>query len=108
MIQIAGTNGKTSTARMIDALLRSFGLRTGLFTSPHLVDPTERIHLSGEPITHQRFVTTWQDIEPYVQLVDAQSAAAGDIPMSTFELLTALAYAAFADAPIDVAVIEVG
>ena len=108
VIQIAGTNGKTSTARMIDALLRSFGLRTGLFTSPHLVDPTERIHLSGEPITHQRFVATWQDIEPYVQMVDDRSASGGDIPMSTFELLTALAYAAFADAPIDVAVIEVG
>ena len=108
VIQVAGTNGKTSTARMIDALLRAFGLRTGLYTSPHLVTPTERIHISGEPITAQRFVETWQDIAPYVQMVDDQSAAAGDIPMSTFELLTALAYAAFADAPIDVAVIEVG
>ena len=111
VIQVAGTNGKTSTARMIDALLRAFGLRTGLYTSPHLVDPTERIQLSGEPITHQRFVATWQDIEPYVLMVDARygsSATDGGIPMSTFELLTAVAYAAFADAPIDVAVIEVG
>lgn len=108
VLQVAGTNGKTSTARMIDALLRAFGLRTGLYTSPHLVDPTERICLVGEPISQERFAATWLDIEPYVQMVDASSTRSGGIPMSTFETLTGLAFAAFADAPIDAAVIEVG
>jgi len=108
VIQVAGTNGKTSTARMIEALLRSHGVRTGLFTSPHLVDARERIRLDGEPISEERLVETWTDIEPYVHLVDKNSLEAGGVRLSYFEALTALAYAVFADAPIDVAVIEVG
>lgn len=108
VIQVAGTNGKTSTARMIEALLRSHGLRTGLFTSPHLVDARERIRLDGEPISEERLVETWTDIEPYVHLVDKNSLEAGGVRLSYFEAITALAYAAFVDAPIDVAVIEVG
>ena len=103
-IHIAGTNGKTSTSRMIDSLLQAFGIRTGRYTSPHLEDIRERISLNGEIITPEFFVYTYDDIKPYIDLVDAQS----EHPLSYFEILTAMAYAAFADAPIDVAVIECG
>ena len=108
VIQVAGTNGKTSTARMIESVLRAYGLRTGLFTSPHLVDARERIRLDGEPVTAERLLDTWNDIEPYVRLVDKNSTESGGVPLSYFEVITALAYAAFADAPVDVAIIEVG
>ena len=108
VIQVAGTNGKTSTARMIESVLRAYGLRTGLFTSPHLVDARERIRLDGEPVTAERLLDTWNDIEPYVRLVDKNSTDAGGVPLSYFEVVTSLAYAAFADAPVDVAIIEVG
>lgn len=103
-IHIAGTNGKTSTSRMIDSLLQAFGIRTGRYTSPHLENIRERISLNGEMITPEYFAYTYDDIKPYVELVDAQS----EHPLSYFEVLTAMAYAAFADAPIDVAVIECG
>ena len=103
-IHIAGTNGKTSTSRMIDSLLQAFGIRTGRYTSPHLEDIRERISLNGELITPEFFLYTYEDIKPYVELVDSQS----EHPLSYFEVLTAMAYAAFADAPIDVAVIECG
>ena len=108
VITIAGTNGKSSTARMVDSLLRSFGLRTGLYTSPHLVDPRERMCLEGEPIEAGRLLDAWRDIAPYVAIVDQNSTADGGTTLSYFEVMTALAYAAFADAPVDVAVIEVG
>jgi dihydrofolate synthase/folylpolyglutamate synthase len=103
VIQVAGTNGKTTTARMIDELLRGFGLRVGRFTSPHLESIRERIVLDGEPVSAERFVETYDDIAPYVQMVDA-----GEVPMSFFEVTVGMAYALFADAPVDVAVIEVG
>jgi len=108
VIQIAGTNGKTSVARMIDALLTAMGLRTGRFTSPHLQKVTERISLDGMPIDDERYVQTFGDIAPYVDMVDAASARSGGVPLSKFEILTAMAYAAFADAPVDVGIIEVG
>ncbi|MDQ3734642.1 MAG: bifunctional folylpolyglutamate synthase/dihydrofolate synthase [Actinomycetota bacterium] len=104
VIQITGTNGKTSTARMIDSLLRSFGLRVGRFTSPHLTSVTERIVLDGEPISEERFVEIYDEIAPFVGLVDA----AQDLPLSYFEVLTGIGLAAFADAPVDVTVLEVG
>ncbi|HEY2833316.1 MAG TPA: folylpolyglutamate synthase/dihydrofolate synthase family protein [Sporichthyaceae bacterium] len=104
VIHLTGTNGKTSTARMIESLLRAFGLRTGLFTSPHLQSLRERIAFDGRPISAERFVAAYQDLEPYLGLVDA----AQDHPLSFFEVMTALAYATFADAPVDVAIIEVG
>jgi dihydrofolate synthase/folylpolyglutamate synthase len=104
VIQVTGTNGKTTTARMIDELLRGFGLRVGRFTSPHLMTMRERIVLDGEPISAERFVEVYDDIAPYVQMVDAGS----EVPMSFFEVVVAMAYAAFAEAPVDVAVIEVG
>lgn len=103
-IHLAGTNGKTSTSRMIDSLLRSFGIRTGRYTSPHLEDIRERISIDGELITPEYFVYTYEDIKPYIELVDSQS----EHPLSYFEVLTAMAYAAFADAPIDVGIIECG
>jgi len=104
VIHVTGTNGKTSTARMIDALLRARGLRTGLFTSPHLTDMRERIALDGQPIDEQRFVEVYEELAPYVAMVDGRH----EVPMSFFEVLTGMAFAAFADAPVDVAVIEVG
>lgn len=108
VIHITGTNGKSSTARMIEALLRAFGLRTGLFTSPHLVDARERICFDGQSISQERLMRTWAEIAPYVDVVDANSIADGGVQLSYFEVLTGLAYAAFADAPVDVAIIEVG
>jgi dihydrofolate synthase/folylpolyglutamate synthase len=108
VIHVTGTNGKTSTARMIEALLREFGLHTGLLTSPHLVDPRERILFDGQPIDAERALGAWHEIEPYVAVVDAQSVADGGPELSFFETITALAFAAFADAPVDVAVVEVG
>lgn len=103
-IHITGTNGKTSTARMIEALLGAFDLRTGRYTSPHVQMITERISLDGAPIDAERFVETYRDVKPYVEMVDA----AQEHRLSFFEVLTGMAYAAFADAPVDVAVVEVG
>ncbi|MEV8290030.1 folylpolyglutamate synthase/dihydrofolate synthase family protein [Streptomyces niveus] len=103
-IHITGTNGKTSTARMIEALLGAFDLRTGRYTSPHVSSVTERISLDGEPIAPERFIEAYEDIKPYVDMVDA----AQEYRLSFFEVLTGMAYAAFADAPVDAAVVEVG
>ncbi|QFR93569.1 bifunctional tetrahydrofolate synthase/dihydrofolate synthase [Streptomyces tsukubensis] len=103
-IHITGTNGKTSTARMVEALLGAFELRTGRYTSPHVQSITERISLDGAPIEAERFVETYQDIKPYVEMVDGSQ----EYRLSFFEVLTGMAYAAFADAPVDVAVVEVG
>jgi len=108
VIHVAGTNGKTSTARMIESLLRALGLRTGLFTSPHLHTVRERVRLDGEPIDIERFVRVYDDIEPYLGMVDQRSAADGGPALSYFEALTMLGFAAFADAPVDVAVVECG
>jgi len=104
VIHITGTNGKTSTARMADALLRSRGLRTGRFTSPHLVSIKERICVDGAPVDAERFVAAYEEILPYVRLVDERHPAA----MSFFEVLTGMAFAIFADTPVDVVVLEVG
>ncbi|WP_328913552.1 MULTISPECIES: bifunctional tetrahydrofolate synthase/dihydrofolate synthase [unclassified Streptomyces] len=103
-IHITGTNGKTSTARMIERLLLAFELRTGRYTSPHVQSVTERISLDGRPISAERFIETYRDLQPYIGMVDA----AQPHRLSFFEVLTGMAYAAFADAPVDVAVIEVG
>lgn len=108
VIQITGTNGKSSTARMAASLLRALGLRTGLFTSPHLVDVRERIEIDGEPIDAAHFAQVALDIAPFMATVDAQETSQGRPPLTFFEAMTALAYAAFADAPVDVAVVEVG
>lgn len=104
VLHVAGTNGKTSTARMLDALLARIGLRTGRYTSPHLQLVTERISVDDEPISPRRYVDAYADVAPFVTLVDAAS----DVPMSKFEVLTAMAFASFADAPVEAAVLEVG
>ncbi|GII81089.1 dihydrofolate synthase [Sphaerisporangium rufum] len=103
VVHITGTNGKSSTARMIDALLRERNLRVGRFTSPHLTSIRERISVDGEPLSEERFVQVYEDVRPYLDLVDQQQGR-----LSFFEVLTAMAFAAFADAPVDVAVVEVG
>ncbi|UIZ91749.1 bifunctional folylpolyglutamate synthase/dihydrofolate synthase [Corynebacterium sp. CNCTC7651] len=104
VIHVAGTNGKTSTVRMIESLLRAFGHRVGRTTSPHLQMVTERIGIDGEPIHPADFVRLYREIEPYIQMVDERTGT----KMSYFEVMVALAFAAFADAPVDVAVVEVG
>jgi dihydrofolate synthase/folylpolyglutamate synthase len=108
VIHLTGTNGKTSTTRIIESLLRELGLRTGRFTSPHLHTVRERIALSGEPISEEKFLAAYDDVLPFVEMVDAKSAAEGGPRMTFFEVLVAVAYAAFADAPVDVAIVEVG
>ncbi|KAA0022933.1 bifunctional tetrahydrofolate synthase/dihydrofolate synthase [Antrihabitans cavernicola] len=107
-IHVAGTNGKTSVSRMIDALLTALHRRTGRTTSPHLQLATERISIDGGPITPRQYVDIYRELLPYVEMVDRQSVAAGGPAMSKFEVLTAMAFAAFAEAPVDVAVVEVG
>jgi dihydrofolate synthase / folylpolyglutamate synthase len=107
-VHVTGTNGKTTTTRLVERLLREHGLRTGRFTSPHLVDVRERIAVDGEPLSPRRFVEVYDDVLPYVEIVDQRSTAAGEPRMSFFEVLVAMAYAAFADAPVEVAAVEVG
>ena len=103
-IHLTGTNGKTSTSRMIDTLLRALELRTGRFTSPHVERMSERISIDGEPLSDEDFVGAFNDVAPYTHLVDSDQP----FPLSFFETVVGMAYAAFADAPVDVAVVEVG
>jgi dihydrofolate synthase / folylpolyglutamate synthase len=104
LIHLTGTNGKTSTSRMVDTIVRASGLRTGRFTSPHVESMTERICVDGEPLTERQFVDAYNDIAPYLHLVDRES----EHPLSFFETIVAMAFSAFADAPVDMAVVEVG
>jgi dihydrofolate synthase/folylpolyglutamate synthase len=104
VIHLTGTNGKTSTSRMIDTLLRALDLRTGRFTSPHVEKMTERISVDGEPLSEEEFVRAFNDVAPYTHLVDADA----DHPLSFFETVVGMAYAKFAEAPVDVAIVEVG
>lgn len=108
IVHITGTNGKTSTSRMTESILRAYGLRTGLMTSPHLVRVNERIVVDGQPISNRSLAANWDDISPFLALVDSELQAKDEEPLTFFEALTVLAYASFADAPVDVAVIEVG
>ena len=103
-IHITGTNGKTTTARMIDTLLRAHGLRTGRYTSPHPANVREKISIEAEPISEEKFVQVYEEIAPLAEYLDARS----DEPLTYFDMTTAMAFAAFADAPVDVAVVEVG
>src|SRR5690554_3755343 len=108
IIHVTGTNGKTSTSRITESILRAHGLRTGLLTSPHLVRVNERIMIDGEPVSNEAFVANWRDIQPYLAMVDAELEKNGELPLTFFEAFTVLGFACFADAPVDVAVIEVG
>ncbi|CAM4089595.1 bifunctional folylpolyglutamate synthase/dihydrofolate synthase [Helcobacillus massiliensis] len=107
-IHIAGTNGKTTTARVAEAILMGAGLRVGRITSPHLHSPTERIAIDGDPISEADFVQAFEDVMPFVERVDQESLAAGGPRMTMFEVLTAMQFQAFATAPVDAAVIETG
>ncbi|SDY15495.1 dihydrofolate synthase / folylpolyglutamate synthase [Amycolatopsis xylanica] len=107
VLHVAGTNGKGSTTRMIDALLTRMGLRVGRYTSPHLQLVTERIALDGQPISAAKYVDLYEDIAPFVSMVDG-AGGPDAVPMSKFEVLTGMAFAAFADAPVEAAVIETG
>ncbi|QIM18450.1 bifunctional folylpolyglutamate synthase/dihydrofolate synthase [Leucobacter coleopterorum] len=108
VIQVAGTNGKTSTSRAIESLLRAHGLRTGLFTSPHLLAFTERFQLDGAPVDDTVLAAAWDELRLPLEVVDAELEAAGNSPITFFEALAVLAFTIFADAPVEVAVIEVG
>lgn len=108
VIHVAGTNGKTTTARAIAGLLSSYGLKTGLFTSPHLVDFRERILIDGEEISPDLLTASWEEMQTALALVDAELEAAGQGPITFFEALAVLAYTAFSDAPVEVAVVEIG
>ena len=103
VVHLTGTNGKTSTARMVDALLTEVGLRTGRYTSPHLQRATERINIDNRPVTPERYVEVYRDVEPFLDLVDGKHGT-----LSKFEVLTAMGFAAFADAPVEAGIIEVG
>ena len=107
-IMITGTNGKTSTARMVDALLSAHNLRVGRFTSPHLTHVTERISVDGEEVGHATFARVYDEIEPVLAIVDQGLADEGRPGLTFFEALTVLALAVFADAPVDAMVLEVG
>ena len=108
IVHVTGTNGKTSTSRMIESMLRATGLRTGLLTSPHLRRLNERIVVDGEPVSDGVLVETWGEISPILEIVDAELVAKGEEPLSYFEAITVLGFAVFSDAPVDAVVLEVG
>src|SRR6476620_5303265 len=105
---VTGTNGKTSTARMIEAGLRAHGLSTGRYTSAHRSKGTERISIDGAPVSDETFVRIWDEIRPYLQIVDDELTAEEQPRLTYFECLTILAFAVFADQPVNVAIMEVG
>ena len=107
-IGITGTNGKGSTARMAEAICRAYGMRTGLYTSPHLEHVNERIAIDGQQLSDDDFVDTWDQVKDLVAIVDMKMGELGKPKMSFFEVLTAMAIWKFADAPVDVAIVEVG
>ena len=103
-IHLAGTNGKTTTSRMIDQLFAELGYRVGRYTSPHLESFTERISIKGEPISVENMIATYNDIALYLDLIDSRQTH----PISYFEALTAMAFVAFAEYPVDIGVFEAG
>lgn len=103
-IHIAGTNGKTTTTRLIDSLCFELGLRTGRFTSPHLESYLERICINGEMISEAAMIATYEDVAPYFQLVDERMSHR----LSFFEAITGLSFVAFAEHPVDVGIFECG
>ncbi len=99
VVHIAGTKGKGSTAAMMEAVLRAAGYRTGLYTSPHLHTVRERVRLQGKPLPPADFVALLEDLKPWVD---------DDPQLTVFDILTALAFLAFAQSEVEVAVVEVG
>ncbi|TCD53941.1 bifunctional folylpolyglutamate synthase/dihydrofolate synthase [Alloscardovia theropitheci] len=108
VIHVTGTNGKGSTSRMAEAICRAYGLRTGLYTSPHVESVTERIAIDGQHISDDAFIDTWLQVKDFIDIVDRESQENNEPRMSFFEVLTTMAIWAFADAPVDVAIVEVG
>jgi dihydrofolate synthase/folylpolyglutamate synthase len=108
VVHITGTNGKTTTTRIIERILREYGIRTGRFTSPHLIELNERIAIDGEPIEIEAMYSVFKEIEPILEIVDQELLAEGDLRLTFFEALAVLGFACFADAPVDVLVLEVG
>ena len=104
VIHVTGTNGKTSTVRLIEAVCRELGLTTGRFTSPHLHSMRERICIGGEPISADGFVAAYDEAIAFIEMVEARDG----VRMNFFQTLVAMAYVAFADAPVHVAIVEVG
>jgi dihydrofolate synthase/folylpolyglutamate synthase len=103
-VHLTGTNGKTTTARMVAALLAAFGVGAGVYTSPHLQDVRERVALPTRPISTQELAETWAYLEPFLAEVDRVS----DQPVTFYEALTILAFTWFAEVPVDAQVVEVG
>jgi dihydrofolate synthase/folylpolyglutamate synthase len=103
-VHLTGTNGKTTTARMVASLLAAFGVGAGVYTSPHLQDVRERVALASRPISTEEFAETWAYLEPFLAEVDRVS----DQPVTFYEALTALAFTWFAELPVDAQVVEVG
>ena len=108
IIHITGTNGKTSTSRIIERILREHGLRTGRLTSPHLVKFNERIAIDGEPVSNEQLIETYRDNKPLLEIIDSQLETEGQVPLTFFEAFTAIAFQLFSDVAIDVLVLEVG
>ncbi|MGI6217566.1 MAG: bifunctional folylpolyglutamate synthase/dihydrofolate synthase [Coriobacteriales bacterium] len=103
-IQVAGTNGKTSTVRQIAAILRTYGLRTGLYTSPHLVEYPERIEIDGKVVSHDLFADGVLLAKKTADMLEKRDG----LQITEFELVTAACFWIFAQENIDVAVLEVG
>jgi dihydrofolate synthase / folylpolyglutamate synthase len=103
-VHLTGTNGKTTSARMVTSLLAAFGVGAGLYTSPHLQDVRERMALADRVISREELAETWAYLEPFLAEVDR----AHDQPVTFFEALTMLAFAWFAELPVDAQVVEVG
>ncbi|MBF1675211.1 MAG: dihydrofolate synthase, partial [Scardovia wiggsiae] len=108
VIHVTGTNGKGSTSYMAESLCRAYGLRTGLYTSPHIQSVTERISIDGQHVSDEQFVDLYYQVKDFIDMADRRSIESGGPRMSFFEVLTAMAVWAFADAPVDVAIVEVG
>ena len=105
-VHVAGTNGKGSTCAMVEAALRADGRRTGLYTSPHLQQPTERIRIAGEPVSDQLFVSAFESVRGVAE--DLLASGAIDLHPSYFEMVTAMGFLLFREQRVDIAVIEVG
>jgi dihydrofolate synthase/folylpolyglutamate synthase len=105
-VHVAGTNGKGSTAAMIESALRAHGVRTGLFTSPHLAEPTERIRILGEPVSAARFAEAFDRVHAAAESLLETGAI--DFHPSYFETVAAMAFLIFAEEQVECVVLEVG
>src|SRR6266851_1883438 len=105
-VHVAGTNGKGSTCAMIEAGLRAAGVRTGLYTSPHLIEPTERIRIAGRSVSEVQFAEAFTEVHEAAERMLASGAL--DLHPTYFETVTAMAFLLFARERVDIVVLEVG